>query len=77
MEGFEFDLKFTVVEFNIGVSVGGTYAEKSTKGNTVSAEQKELLSKVKPGSKVYIDNIKVRKPDGTVTGIGSLSLKVV
>ena len=77
MEGFEFDLKFEVVEFNIGVSVSGTYAEKSNKGNTLNAEQKELLSKVKVGSKVYVDNIKVRKPDGSVTGIGSLSLKVV
>lgn len=77
MEGFEFDLKFEVVEFNIGVSVSGTYAEKSTKGNKISQEQKELLGKVKAGSKVYVDNIKVRKPDGTITGIGSLSLKVV
>ncbi|MBK8340949.1 MAG: hypothetical protein IPK99_13540 [Flavobacteriales bacterium] len=76
MEAFEFDLKFEVVEFNIGVSVSGTYGEKSTKGNKVSADQKELLNKVKAGSKVYVDNIKVKKPDGTITGIASLSLKV-
>jgi len=76
MEGFEFDLKFEVVEFNIGVTVSGTYAEKSVKGNSLSSDQKELLQKVKAGSKVYVDNIKVKKPDGTITGIASLSLKV-
>ena len=76
MENFEFDLKFDVVEFRVTMIVGGTPIEKYTKGPALSGEMKEMLSKAKPGQKVYIENIKARGPDGTVRSLGSLSFKV-
>lgn len=77
MIDFEFDLKFDVVEYKITMIVGGTPIEKSTKGPAVSSDMKEMLSKSKPGQKVYIEGIKARGPDGTVRNLGSLSFKVV
>jgi len=77
MENFEFDLKFEVVEFKITMIVGGTPIEKISKGAALSGDMKEMVSKAKPGQKVYIEGIKARGPDGTVRSLGSLSFKVI
>ena len=76
MENFEFDLKFEIVEFKITMIVSGTPIEKISKGSALSGDMKEMVSKAKPGQKVYIEGIKARGPDGTVRSLGSLAFKV-
>ncbi|MBK6774848.1 MAG: gliding motility protein GldM [Flavobacteriales bacterium] len=76
MENFEFDLKFEVVEYRVTMIVAGTPIEKVTKGAALSGDMKEMLTKAKPGQKVYIEGIKARGPDGTVRNLGGLSFKV-
>jgi len=34
------------------------------------------MKKVRPGSKVYIENVKAKGPDGSVRNIGSIIFKV-
>lgn len=77
MENFEFDLKFTVIEFSISMNYKGNLVEKKTKGNRVSAEMKNLLQAAKKGSKVFIEGIKAKGPDGSVRNLGAISIKVV
>lgn len=77
MKDFEFDLKFTVVRFEISMSVGGQFITKSSKSNRVTPEMKELLKRAKNGQKVFIEGIKAKGPDGTVRSLGSLAFKVV
>ena len=76
MENFEFDLKFDVVEYRVTMIVAGTPIEKIVKGAALSSEVKEMLTKAKPGQKVYVEGIKARGPDGTVRNLGGLSFKV-
>jgi gliding motility-associated protein GldM len=77
MENFEFDLKFTVIEFTISMNYKGNLVEKQSKSNRVTAEMKDLLQASKRGSKVFIEGIKAKGPDGTVRNLGAISLKVL
>jgi gliding motility-associated protein GldM len=74
---FDFDLKFIVLSFDVTMLIGGSEITKPSNGNMLSMDQKSLLSKAKTGSKVYIENVKVKGPDGTVRSISGLTLKVL
>jgi gliding motility-associated protein GldM len=76
MENFEFDLKFEIVGYRLTMIVGGTPIEKAASGAALSSDMKEMLTKAKPGQKIYIEGIKARGPDGTVRNLGALSFKV-
>ena len=77
MQNFDFDLKFTIVSFKLTMSVSGTLIEKVSNSNRVTGEMKQMLKKAKPGSKIYIENIKAQGSDGTVRKLGALSFKVI
>ena len=70
MENFDFDLKFKVTSFKMTMIVGGTPVEKIAKGNRLSSDMKTIVKKSKPGSKIYIENIKAKGPDGTIRNLG-------
>lgn len=76
MKDFDFDLKFTVTQFKVAMTVGGQYVEQISKSNRVTADMKTMLSKAKRGQKVYIEGIKAKGPDGTIRNLGALALKV-
>ena len=77
LDNFEFDLKFPVVGFSVSMNVNGQEVEEKTTGNSLSANQKSLLNKARKGNKVYIENVRVKKPDGQIVTIGSVNLKVI
>ncbi len=62
--GFEFNAPFRVTSFILYAVVNGMGVEIPCSGNTLSAQAKQALSKIKAGSKLYIENIKVEAPDG-------------
>ena len=76
MKDFEFDLKFTVTQFKMGMVIGGQYVEQTSKSNRVTAEMKTMMKKAKRGQKVFIEGIKAKGPDGKVRNLGSLAFKV-
>ncbi len=77
MENFEFDLNYNVTEFTMTTIVAGTpIREKRKGGSTLTQRMKKVLQKVKPGSKVYFEQIKARGPDGEKQ-LGSLSFKAI
>jgi gliding motility-associated protein GldM len=76
MENFDFDVKVTVQSFDISASIGGFLSTKSSSSNMVTSEQKAMLANVKPGSRVFVENIKVKMPDGTVRDLAPINLKV-
>ncbi len=77
LDNFEFDLKFPVVSFSVSMNVNGSEVEAKANGPGLTDEQKSLLRKAKKGNKVYIENVKVKKPDGNIVNIGSVNLKVI
>ncbi len=77
MENFDFDLKFKVTSFKLTMIIGGKPIEKVSRSNRITDDMKIMLKKAKTGSKVYIESIKAKGPDGTVRNLGSLSFKVI
>ncbi|HUX84636.1 MAG TPA: gliding motility protein GldM, partial [Chitinophagaceae bacterium] len=75
---FEFDVRSVVTSFTIGFQGEGfpDYIERNCNSAYFSADIKQLIARCKPGTRVYIDNIKAHMPDGTTRDIGSLVYKL-
>jgi gliding motility-associated protein GldM len=65
--GFDFKANFVVLAFEITGSVKGQTRVATCQGNTLSADAKAILSGAGIGSKIFIDGIKVKGPDGKIT----------
>ena len=77
MENFDFDLKFLVLSFDMSMTVNGAEVTVKSSGNACSSDQKTYIQKVKTGAKVYIENVKVKGPDGSIRTIAGINLKVI
>jgi len=76
LQNFDFDLKFRVVSFTVSATIGGFETSKKARGARFTPEQIHLINKVRPGSKVYIENVKARGPDGKVRPIGAIAFRL-
>lgn len=76
LENFDFDMKFTVTGFTVSATLKGFREEASSNGPAFSAQQKQIISSVPSGQKVYIEDIKAKGPDGSVRNLGALSFKL-
>lgn len=77
MENFEFDLKFNVISFVMSATVKGKVVDQKSNGGRVTGNMKTLINSMRPGSKLYIEKIKARGPDGSVRDLGTVVLKVI
>jgi len=75
-EWFDFDLSFNVVSFKVSVIKGGFVEDYTTDGSAFNDRQKSLLKSVSRGTKVFIENIKVKGPDGELREINDIVLTV-
>ncbi len=76
MKNFDFDVKFVVQSFDITMTAKGVLATAVSNSMVLTGEQKSLLAGAKPGTRVYIENIRAKGPDGTVRKIPGINLKV-
>ncbi len=76
MIDFDFDYKYTVTEFELQTTEGGFTNIKKSNSNRFTQEQKDLLSRVKPQTWVYIGNIKARGENGDIRDLDPISLKI-
>jgi gliding motility-associated protein GldM len=76
MENFDFDLKVTVASFTVTASVGGDTKSESANGFSFTEAQKGLINKLKPNSRLIVEDIKVRMPDGSVRTLSPVTLKI-
>lgn len=78
LEDFYFDIKFPITHFTIGFAGTGftDYIEKQSNSALFTAEIKQLMSRCKPGSRVFIDEIRARAPDGTIRNLPSIAFKL-
>ena len=74
---FDFDFKYKVTGFDVQTSgVAGYVNIKKSNTNRFTADQKDMLSRVKPQSIVYISNIKAIGDDGTTRNLDPISFKI-
>ncbi|HEX2934310.1 MAG TPA: gliding motility protein GldM [Bacteroidales bacterium] len=76
LEGFEFDAKFTVTEFTVSALVRGFNQEEISKSFKITSAQRDIISNLKKGEKVYFDNIKAVGPDGKPRELPTISFKI-
>lgn len=76
MENFDFELKVAVSSFTMTVNMGGDLVEMRTKGNKLDKKMTSMLKRVKKGSRVYFENIKVAMPGGKPRKVPSIVFKV-
>lgn len=71
LENFDFDLKFNITSFTMGANIGGNYMEANCSGPAFNSQAKDILTRLKTGSKVFFDNVKAKGPDGTTRTLQS------
>jgi len=64
LPNFPFDLKYTVQSFDVRLTDGEYTKTIKVKGNKFTAEVKEKILKLKPGSDISFTNIRAKGPDG-------------
>jgi gliding motility-associated protein GldM len=63
-EGFEFDLNFTITSFTFTSVRQGDVFSFQGQGNILTNEMKSFIQAARPGTKVWLENIIAKGPDG-------------
>jgi len=84
LDGFDFDAKFKIIHFDFAVMPKGSdyqgpYAVDNKNGCRFSdnANVSLIMSRLKPGDRVFIDNIKAVGPDNQPRNIGTLGFLMI
>lgn len=77
LENFDFDLKFSIVSFEMSTLAGGFVVTEVSNSNKITDGMKTVWGKLSKGGKIYIEKIKAKGPDGTVRELGSISIKII
>ncbi|MEZ5047333.1 MAG: GldM family protein [Chitinophagaceae bacterium] len=81
LEDFVYDLDFPVVSFSVAYQAkNGTYDEavsnsRYLSGPQANAQVKDILAKLRPGDRIYFENIRAKAPDG-IRNIGTVSFLI-
>jgi hypothetical protein len=76
MENFDFDLSFDIAEFTVAAVIEGYVEEYKSTSATFTKEQVDLIEKLKPEGRVYIQEIKARGPDGALRALNTIVFKI-
>jgi gliding motility-associated protein GldM len=75
--GFDFKANYIVMSFDVTGSIKGQTKFVSCTGNNLSPEAKAILGGAGTGSKIFFDNIRVKKPDGSiVSNVPGVTIKI-
>lgn len=78
MKDFLFDLKFSVVGFDLYAKKGAQLSTVlKSRNNKLTPEMSNLINGLGRGDKLWIENVKARGPDGRTRPIGGLSFKLL
>jgi hypothetical protein len=73
LDDFDFELFFVTTEYKMVILTSGNLLEYETKGSRLTEQMKDAITKAKPGSKVFFENIKARMDKSKDTKTYSLS----
>jgi gliding motility-associated protein GldM len=78
LENFYFDTKFVITHFTIGFDGTGftDYLERQSNSALFTGDIKALMQQCRPGSRVFIDEIRAKAPDGTTRNLPSIAFKL-
>ncbi len=76
LAGFDFDAKFIVTSFVLSAVVKGSLKSENCSGNNISSAAKAILNSAGVGSKIFVEEVKAKGPDGTIRNIPGVTIKV-
>ena len=77
MQNFDFDISFKVISFSLSTNVDGNIEEATQTGSALfSKEQLSIINSSAKDQKIYIEDIKVKGPDGNIRKLGALVIKI-
>lgn len=78
LENFYFDAKFQVTHFTIGFDGAGftDYLEKTATSALFTTDIRALMQRCRPGTRVFIDEIRAKGPDGTTRNLPGIAFKL-
>lgn len=76
LDNFDFEARFTVESYDMVFVSKGEIFRASTSGPLFSAQMQTFLSRAKPKDVIYLEEIKVRGPDGSPRKIGQIVFTV-
>ena len=65
--GFMFPVNMAVKSFVLGIFESGSYKTYPCNSSNLTSSGKDALSRVRPGQRIFIDDIKVQTPTGLIT----------
>lgn len=77
IENFDFDVKFKVIEFTVSANIRGFVQEAVSNSSRISEQQKLIIGSIKPGDRVYFQDIKALGPEGLVRELPNTVFKIV
>lgn len=78
LENFYFDTKFEITHFTMGFTGTGfsDYLELQSSSARFTPQMQELMSRCKPGTRVFFDDIRAKAPDGTTRNLPGMTFKL-
>ncbi len=76
LKDFDFDLKYTITQFDISLTKGGYTNTFPSTSNRFTQQQKDQLKQLTQGNQIYIDNIKARGDNGVVKELSPIAFKI-
>jgi hypothetical protein len=76
MENFDFNIKFTVVSFDMSLFIGGKWSTSKAEGASITPGMKINFEKSLAGDKVLFHNVIAKGPDGTLRRIPGVVITV-
>ena len=76
LENSLFEMRFRVLTFKLSAMIGGFEKSERSNGNRFSPAQKSLIAKVRKGTRIIIEGIKAKGPDGIVRELNTVVLKI-
>ena len=64
------------MSFELSAVVKGNLKSEACTGNNLSSGAKAVLASAGVGSKIFVDNVKAKGPDGTIRNIPGVTIKV-
>ena len=76
MDNFDFKCDVYVKSFTLVISKDGAQIPLPSPNNRLTNDQKEALQRVRRGNVVYLEDIIVEMPDGSMRDLAPMKLKI-
>jgi gliding motility-associated protein GldM len=73
MKDFDFELEYKVSRFTISVLKGGYIVDERSNSSKFTNAQKDLIKTMSRGSKISIEDIRAKGPDGSTRKLGTIT----